>query len=87
MITKQGLVDILERILSFHAFYKCRHPFKWDSLVDQPQGVMVTSESGIIESYIQIQIFELLSMIVSQLLRKRGFGWKLHMSFCTSHTR
>jgi hypothetical protein len=32
MITVQGLVEILERILSFHAFYKCRHPFEWDSL-------------------------------------------------------
>jgi hypothetical protein len=34
MITEQGLVEILERILSFHAFFKCRHPFEWDSLVD-----------------------------------------------------
>ena len=52
MITEQGLVEILERILSFHAFYKCRHPFEWDSHSDRPQGVMATNESGICESYI-----------------------------------
>ena len=34
IITEQGLVEILERILSFHAFYKCRHPFEWDSPSD-----------------------------------------------------
>jgi hypothetical protein len=52
MITEQGLVEILERILSFRAFYKCEHPFKWNSPKDHSQEDVAKNDSGICESYV-----------------------------------
>jgi hypothetical protein len=67
-ITAFGLSQVLERILSFHAFYKRGNPYNWDP----SEG---THDS--LESFFRIQIRELISMIVSRIPRAKGNGWDL----------
>ena len=75
VVTREDMLDLLERILSFHAFYKRGAPFEWDNC-------NATSDSGLYnwgtkERYLRIQTRELMSMIVSRLPRQTGNGWNL----------
>ena len=73
---EQGLIELLEKILSFHAFYKHGHPFEWDGWKADDAG-QSEIRSGVCKSYVHIQIWELVSMIVNRLPRQGGYGWKL----------
>ena len=74
-ITATGLVELLETILAFHAFYKRGNPFVWD---DQHSGEPDDEQDNHQrERYLRVQVQELLSMIVNRIPREEGHGWAL----------
>ena len=58
-ITLWGLVEVLELVLSFHAFYKRGAPYEW-------------TDPTLSESAIRLQIREMMTMISTRLPRTNG---------------
>ena len=63
-ITEWGLVELLERVLAFHAFYKRGGPYTWED----PKKA---------ESLIRLKVREMLGMISVRLPRETGNAWRL----------
>jgi len=74
VITPESLIELLERILAFHAFYKRGNPYVWDRTEYDRSPI---EEQRVKERYVRIQIRELMSMIVNRLPRSCGNGWNL----------
>ena len=79
-LTLRGLVQTLEKILSFHAYCSGGHPYQWNdnfSEIAMPHKKLSFDTILEREKYIRIQIRELIHMITTRLPRDTGFGWKI----------
>ena len=63
-VTDWGIVELLERVLAFHAFYKRGGPYSWHDPSSD-------------EAKIRLKVREMLGMISQRLPRETGNGWNL----------
>ena len=68
-VTHEGLIELLETVLSFHAYYKRGHPFEWLTTS--------LSESQYACRQLRLKVRMLIRMIVKRVPRNTGNGWKL----------
>ena len=80
-LTLPGLIELIEKILSFHAYSTGGHPYVWDdNFSNSYYKLKPNYNSDDIkqkEIYIRMQIREMMYMIQKRIPRDIGNGWKI----------